>query len=197
MPEDNKFEVAYSEKGFWDKLKHYGKTAGREVVEKALLLFYAAQEEKAPAWAKGTIVAALGYFIMPLDAIADLTPAVGYADDLGVLVLAVAVVATYINDDVRSKTGKKYATGLATRSRRVSPGTDHSRGASSRRSHTSGIFLRAFARYSPWCLLISTIFCHRASRSASATSSAIARKRSLPSCTVTSGLACMFRYQTG
>jgi uncharacterized membrane protein YkvA (DUF1232 family) len=107
MSEDNEFEAAYSESSFWDKLKRYATTAGREVVEKALLLFYAAQEEKAPAWAKGTIAAALGYFIVPLDAITDLAPGVGYADDLGVLVLAVAAVATYINEDVRTKTAQK------------------------------------------------------------------------------------------
>lgn len=107
MNDNNKFEVAYSESGFWAKLTRYAKTAGTEVVEKALLLYYAAQEEKAPAWAKGTIAAALGYFIVPLDAIADLTPAVGYADDLGVLALAIAAVATYINEDVRTKTANK------------------------------------------------------------------------------------------
>lgn len=103
MNEHNEFEDAYSDNGFWDKLKKYAGLAGREVVEKALLLYYAMQEEKAPAWAKATIAGALGYFIVPLDAIADLTPAVGYADDLGVLALAVAAVATYINDDVRRK----------------------------------------------------------------------------------------------
>ena len=107
MKEDNEFEAAYSETSFWDKLQHYAKTAGGEVVEKALLLYYAAQEEKAPAWAKGTIAAALGYFIVPLDAITDLAPGVGYADDLGVLVLALAAVATYINDDVRARTAQK------------------------------------------------------------------------------------------
>jgi len=107
MSEANRFEIAYSDNSFWDKLKHYAKSAGREVVEKALLLFYAAQEEKAPAWAKGTIVAALGYFIVPLDAITDLAPGIGYADDLGVLVLAIAAVSRYINDDVRNRTAQK------------------------------------------------------------------------------------------
>ena len=107
MNKENKFEVAYSESKFWSKLKRYAKTAGTEVVVKALLLFYAAQEEKAPAWAKGTIAAALGYFIVPLDAITDLAPGIGYADDLGVLVLAVAAVATYINDNVRARTAQK------------------------------------------------------------------------------------------
>lgn len=105
----NEFEQAYSDSGFWDKLRRFGKSAGREVIERALLLYYAMQEEKAPAWAKTTIIAALGYFIVPLDAIADLTPAVGYADDLGVLALAVAAVATYINDDVRAKAKSRMA----------------------------------------------------------------------------------------
>ena len=109
MNEHNEYEDAFSERGFWEKLKRYARSAGREVVEKALLLYYAAQEEKAPAWAKATIAGALGYFIVPLDAIADLTPAVGYADDLGVLVLAIAAVATYINEDVRTNAAKKMA----------------------------------------------------------------------------------------
>jgi uncharacterized membrane protein YkvA (DUF1232 family) len=107
MGNDNEYEQAFSEDSFREKLKRYAKAAGREVVEKALLLYYAMQEEKAPAWAKATIAGALGYFIVPLDAIADLTPAVGYADDLGVLALAIAAVAAYINDDVRRKTADK------------------------------------------------------------------------------------------
>jgi uncharacterized membrane protein YkvA (DUF1232 family) len=110
MSDIQKFEEAYSEERFRDKLKRYARTAGREVVEKALLLYYAAQEEKAPAWAKATIAGALGYFIVPSDAIVDLTPVVGYADDLGVLVLAIAAVATYINDDVRRKTAERIKT---------------------------------------------------------------------------------------
>lgn len=107
MGDDNAFERAYSDKGFWHKLKYHARSASRDVVERALLLYYAAQEEKAPAWAKATIAGALGYFIVPLDAITDLAPAVGYADDLGVLVLAIAAVAAYINDNVRAKTAQK------------------------------------------------------------------------------------------
>ena len=109
MTEHNQYEEAFSEIGFWDKLKKYARSAGREVVEKALLLYYAAQEEKAPKWAKATIAGALGYFIVPLDAIADITPAVGYADDLGVLVLAIAAVTRYINEDVRNKTAARMS----------------------------------------------------------------------------------------
>ncbi|MEM8661756.1 MAG: YkvA family protein [Pseudomonadota bacterium] len=107
MSENAQYQQAFTENRFWQKLRRYATTAGREVVEKALLLFYAAQEEQAPRWAKATIAGALGYFIIPIDAIADLTPGVGYADDLGVLVLAIAAVASYINDDVREKANAK------------------------------------------------------------------------------------------
>jgi uncharacterized membrane protein YkvA (DUF1232 family) len=107
MADLDEYQNAYSPESFWEKLKKFAKTAGVEVVEKALLLYYAGQEEKAPAWAKATIIASLGYFIAPLDAIVDITPGVGYADDLGVLALAIAAVAAYINEDVRAKTAEK------------------------------------------------------------------------------------------
>ena len=104
---DNEFEENYSEENFWTKLSKYAKAAGYEVIEKAVQLYYASQEPDTPAWAKATIYGALGYFITPLDAIADLTPVVGYADDLGVLALAIGTVAGYINDDVRKKAADK------------------------------------------------------------------------------------------
>lgn len=109
MRDKSGFEKEYSEESFWDKLAKYARTAGLEVVEKALLLYYAAQEEDAPAWAKATIVGALGYFISLVDAIPDITPVVGYADDLGVLVMAIAAVSTYINQNVKDKTQQKLA----------------------------------------------------------------------------------------
>ena len=107
MSESFDFEKEYSEKSFWDKLAKYAKSAGIEVVEKSLLLYYAAQEENTPAWAKVTIVGALGYFISLIDAVPDLTPIIGYTDDLGVLVMAVATISSYINQNVKDKTKQK------------------------------------------------------------------------------------------
>ncbi len=103
-PPHNEYLDAYSDAGFWRKLRRYAGRAGREVVEKALLMYYAAQREETPRWARATVYASLGYFIAPLDAIVDLTPGIGYADDLGVLVLAFATVTQYIDDGVRRKT---------------------------------------------------------------------------------------------
>ena len=78
---DKQYEKKYTEDSFWDKVVKFAKTAGREVIEKALWLYYAAQQPNTPLWAKTAIYGALGYFISPIDAIPDITPVIGYADD--------------------------------------------------------------------------------------------------------------------
>ncbi|MBB1485930.1 YkvA family protein [Oceanospirillum sediminis] len=95
----DKYSAQYSDEGFWQKVKRYARTAGEEVLETALKLYFAAIDADTPAWAKTTIFGALGYFISPLDAIPDAVPAVGFSDDLGVLVAAAATVAIHIKDE--------------------------------------------------------------------------------------------------
>ena len=97
----------YSESAFWDKLKGYAKSAGKEVIEKALFLYYAAQKPETPIWAKTTVYGALAYFISPLDAIPDIAPVIGYVDDLGVLAAAVAAISVYIDTDVKTQAKDK------------------------------------------------------------------------------------------
>jgi len=104
MSEENTgYAKEYTESSFWEKLKKFAKTAGAEVIEKALQLYYTMQESATPLWAKTVIIGALGYFISPIDAIPDAIPFIGYSDDLGVLVAAMATVSSYITDDVKSK----------------------------------------------------------------------------------------------
>lgn len=107
MADETKYASAYTEDNFWEKVTTYAKSAGKEVLEKSLWLFYAAQNPDTPAWAKSVIYGALGYFIFPIDAIADFTPLAGYSDDLGVLALAVATVVAYIDDEVKAKAAQK------------------------------------------------------------------------------------------
>lgn len=97
------YTTTYSETRFWQKLSRYASVAGREVVEKALWLFYAAQSPATPRWAKTAIYGALGYFIFPLDAIPDFAPLVGYTDDLGVLAAALATVSMYVTEDIKER----------------------------------------------------------------------------------------------
>jgi len=105
--DNNHYMERYSEENFWRKLSNYAKSAGIEVVEKALQLYYVARKPETPQWAKAAAYGALGYFIAPIDAIPDLTPFIGYSDDLGVLAMAMATLAFYIDDDVRKKAKDK------------------------------------------------------------------------------------------
>src|SRR5689334_742367 len=79
------FAGEYSAERFHEKLARHAKRAGSQVVEKALWLYYAAEDPQSPKWAKGIILGALGYFIVPFDGVPDLLLGVGYTDDLGVL----------------------------------------------------------------------------------------------------------------
>lgn len=105
--EKSEYTEVYSESGYWKKLKGYAAKAGREVVERSLQLYYAAQAEGTPRWAKTVIYGALGYFISVIDAVPDITPIVGYTDDLGVLVAALAAVAMYVTPEVKTQAQHK------------------------------------------------------------------------------------------
>lgn len=96
--ETHAYQKEYSESSFWDKLKKYALVAGREAVEKTLILYEALKDKDTPAWARGVIIAALGYFVSPIDAIPDTVPMAGYADDLGALAAALAAVAAHVKE---------------------------------------------------------------------------------------------------
>jgi len=96
-----KYKKHFSEVKLWSKLKNYARQAGLKTVYTALLLFYAYKRSDTPAWAKRVIFGVLGYFIAPIDIIPDLTPLIGYTDDIGMLSLGLATIAFYVNDEVK------------------------------------------------------------------------------------------------
>ncbi|WP_020557913.1 YkvA family protein [Thiofilum flexile] len=102
------FEQHYSEAGLWSKLAQFAKGAGRELILKVLQLFYASRRKDLPVWAKTTIYGALGYFISLIDFVPDITPVVGYMDDMGVLTVALGLVASYIDDEVKAQAQARY-----------------------------------------------------------------------------------------
>jgi uncharacterized membrane protein YkvA (DUF1232 family) len=110
MPRSGRgFERYFSDAGFWDKLTSFARVAGREVIEKALWLYYAMQSPDCPAWAKTVIIGALGYFILPLDAIPDVLVPMGFTDDLGVLAAALTVVSMHVTPEVKRQASQKWA----------------------------------------------------------------------------------------
>jgi len=98
-----KYRRHYSDATFWDKLKRYAKIAGMKVVYPALLLQYLLKSDQVPVKAKLILSAALGYFILPIDFIPDFAPLVGFADDLGVLLMILKQMATYITPEIKDQ----------------------------------------------------------------------------------------------
>jgi uncharacterized membrane protein YkvA (DUF1232 family) len=95
MSEQN-YSNQFTEISFWQKVANAAKTVGREMIEKALVMYYAAMDEDTPVWAKTVLVGALGYFICPIDAIPDAIPVGGYGDDAGAIAVALGMVAAHI-----------------------------------------------------------------------------------------------------
>lgn len=93
----------FSEHRFWDKLRNYARQAGLKTVYTALLLFFAYRRKDTPYWAKNIVLGTLGYFLSPIDAVPDLTPIIGYTDDLGVLAFGLVTIAAYVNQEVKQK----------------------------------------------------------------------------------------------
>ncbi len=106
-PDTTGYEEKYSEDGFWDKIKQFAKKVGRDGVEKSLQLYYALDNPSISTKSKAIIYGALGYFISPIDLIPDITPIVGFSDDIAALATAVIMVSNYIDDEVKAKASDK------------------------------------------------------------------------------------------
>ena len=92
-------ERYFSDSAFRKKLSEIGST----LREHAIVLYVLFMDEDTPAWVKIAIIAALGYFICPWDAIPDFIFGAGYADDLAVLAAVVAKVKAFITPQLRAK----------------------------------------------------------------------------------------------
>ena len=76
-------KIRYVEENLWEKLERVGKkiSFARDIL--ALVNY---MRDPLVSWhRKAIVVAGLIYFISPIDAIPDISPLVGYLDDLGVI----------------------------------------------------------------------------------------------------------------
>jgi uncharacterized membrane protein YkvA (DUF1232 family) len=79
------------------------KQVGEQTVYAVLLMYHAYKREETPFWARNIIMASVAYFLSPFDAIPDLTPFLGFTDDLSVMMFGLVSIACFINKDVRGK----------------------------------------------------------------------------------------------
>ena len=86
---------------FWDKLK---RVAGKiPFAEDLVAAFFCATDPSTPSRVKLILLGAIAYFVFPTDAIADLLPLIGFADDAAVLAAAITQVAGSITEEHRNK----------------------------------------------------------------------------------------------
>jgi len=84
---------------FWRKLG--GLAAQIPFAEDALTAYYCAFDRKTPTHVRVALLAALAYFISPLDILPDFLPIVGLTDDAAVLAGAIKLVWDQIKPEHR------------------------------------------------------------------------------------------------
>jgi uncharacterized membrane protein YkvA (DUF1232 family) len=77
--------------------------------EDLLAAWVCARDPSTPRRVKLTLLAALGYFVLPLDAIPDVMPLLGFTDDAAVIAAALAAVAGSITPQHRDKAKEMLA----------------------------------------------------------------------------------------
>lgn len=98
----NDFKEKYNPSDLMGKIAAVAKKAGVSTVYHALLLYYALTESEVPTSKKVIVMAALGYFIAPVDFIPDWI-LMGLLDDGSVLLFALSQIQPYITDNVKAK----------------------------------------------------------------------------------------------
>lgn len=87
--------------GFWRKLR---RALGRiPFAEDAVAAFYCASDSRTPLHARAIMLAALAYFVLPIDLVPDALTVIGFTDDATVLATAIAVAGAHIRPEHRAK----------------------------------------------------------------------------------------------
>jgi uncharacterized membrane protein YkvA (DUF1232 family) len=87
--------------GFFPKLARV--LAHVPFAEDLVAAYYCAFDSATPLKARGILVAALAYFILPFDIIPDFVLGVGFTDDAAVLVAALSVIRAHLTQAHRDK----------------------------------------------------------------------------------------------
>jgi len=81
-------------RGFWKKAR---KVAARlPFAEDLLAAWYCAFDRDTPLQVKAALIGALAYFVLPFDAVPDVLPFLGFADDAAILATALRMVANHL-----------------------------------------------------------------------------------------------------
>ncbi len=87
--------------GFWPKVRRF---AGKiPFLEDLLAAYFCAVDPATPWRVKAVLLAALAYFVVPMDVIPDFMAIFGFYDDAGIVAAAIKMVADHITPDHRAR----------------------------------------------------------------------------------------------
>jgi uncharacterized membrane protein YkvA (DUF1232 family) len=95
---------------FWSKAKRLG--AALPFAEDLLAAYYCAFDRDTPLQVKAVLAGALAYFVLPIDAVPDMLPLIGFTDDAAVLATAIKLVASNITPAHRAAARRALQRGL-------------------------------------------------------------------------------------
>ena len=90
--------------GFWPKMAKF--FARIPFASEALAAYYCATDARTPKRVKGLLLAALAYFVMPVDLIPDLLPGLGFTDDMTVLATVIGLIRAHIRPEHRARAAR-------------------------------------------------------------------------------------------
>ena len=92
---------------FWRTTKRAARTI--PFMDEVVAAYYCALDKDTPARARGILLGALAYFVLPTDFIPDFLISFGFTDDLAVLTAAITAIRTHIKDEHREAAKKALA----------------------------------------------------------------------------------------
>ncbi|MBX7248763.1 MAG: DUF1232 domain-containing protein [Caulobacteraceae bacterium] len=87
-------------KGFWPKIR---RTAARIPFSREVVAaWYCARDPETPAAAKGMLLGALAYFVLPTDALPDILAGIGFTDDAAVIATVLGILGANVKERHRT-----------------------------------------------------------------------------------------------
>lgn len=95
------YERHYNEDKFWQKLRKLAGKWGEKLLLPAMMLYCMMKSPNVSLRDKTIILGALGYLILPLDAVPDFIPMLGIVDDISAIMLALKTLNKDITPEIR------------------------------------------------------------------------------------------------
>lgn len=98
----SRYASVYDSENLFDKIKKTARKAGIKLIYAVLLLYYSTLDNELPVRDRLMVIAALGYFILPVDLIPDALPG-GFTDDTAALMFVLKQIWNNLTPETKAK----------------------------------------------------------------------------------------------